>query len=81
MDLIQHTEISHPPDRTTLVIIFILLFSLSILVNSLLTSPGYCDLDLLIPVFTIKEFSKCVTGIIILVTGDDVIRDSSLIDR
>ena len=81
MDLVQHTAIPHPPGRTTLVIIFILFFPLSILVNSLITSPGSCDQDALIPVFPIHDFSECVTGIFSLVTGDDVIGDSSLLDR
>ena len=80
MDLVQHTAIPHPPGRNTLVIIFILFFPLSILVNSLLTSPGSCDQDPLIPVFPIHDFSECVTGIFSLVAGDYVIPDSSPLD-
>ena len=81
LDLVQHTAIHHPPDRTTLVIICILFFPLSILLSSLITSPGSCDKDLLIPIFPIHNFSEYVTGILILVTGDDNICDSSIIDR
>ena len=80
MDIFQHTEISHPPGSTTLVMIFILFFLLSFLVNSLLNSPGYCDQDPLIPVFPIHDFSKCMPVIFSLVTCDDVISDSSLLD-
>ena len=80
MDLLHPTLIHHTPFRTTLVIIFILLFPLSVLVNSLLTSPGSFDQDPLIPIFLIHDFSDCVTGIISLVMGDDVIRDSIILD-
>ena len=81
LDLVQHTATPHPPGRTTLNIIFVLLLSLSILANSLLTSPGYCDQDPLIPVFPIHDFSECVNVIFSLVTGDDIIRESNLLDR
>ena len=60
--------------------LFILFLILSILENPLLTSPGSCDQYLLIPVYPIHNFSKCVTGIFSIVTGDDVIRDSCIID-
>ena len=66
--------------RTTLVIIFILFLPLSVLVKSLLTSPGSCDQYPLIPIFPIHKFSECVTGIISLVMGDGVIRDSIPLD-
>ena len=56
------------------------LFLLSILVNPLLTSPVYCTQDLLIPIYPIHDFRECVTVIFSLVTSDDVIRDSCLID-
>ena len=59
---------------------FILFFLLSILVNPLLVSPGYFPQDLLIPVYPIHHFRECVTGILILFTGDDVIRDSCIFD-
>ena len=59
---------------------FILLFPLSILVNILLTSPGSFAQDLLILVFPIHDFSECVTGIFSLVTGDDIMRDSCILD-
>ena len=57
------------------------LLILSILVNTLLTSPGSFTQDSQIPVCPIHNFSKWVTGIFSLVTGDDVIRDSYLIDK
>ena len=81
MDLVQITTIPHPPCRTTLLIIFYPLFLLSILVNPLLTSPGSCTQYLLIPVYPIHNFREFVTGIFSLVTGDAVIRDSSLLDK
>ena len=71
LGIVQNTEIYRPPGRTTLVIIFIFFFPLSILVNSLLTSPGSCDQDPLIPIFPIQDFRKYVTGIFSLVIGDD----------
>ena len=80
LNLVQNTATPHPPGRTTLVIISILFFSLSILVKSLLNSTGYCDQDPLIPVFDIHNFSECITGILSLVTGDDIIRGSILLD-
>ena len=80
LDLVQLTAISHPPCRTTLLIIFYPLLLLSILVNPLLTSPGSCTQDLLIPVYPIHDFSKCVTGIFSLDAGNDVIHDSCLLD-
>ena len=51
------------------------LLLLSILVNPWLTSPGSWYQDLLIPVCPIHNYSKCVTEIFSLVTGDDFIRD------
>ena len=80
LDLVEHTGILNPLGSTTLVIIFVIFFPSSILVNSLLTSPGYCDQDPLIPVFLIHNFRNCVTGIFSIVTGDDFIRDSRLLD-
>ena len=80
LNLFQHTAIPHKPGRNTLVVIFILFFPLSILLNSLLTSPGYCDQYPLIHVFPIHDFSEYVTGIFGLFTGDYVIRDSSLLE-
>ena len=59
---------------------FILVLLLSILVNPLLTSPGYCSHDLLIIVHPIHDFSECMTGIFSTFTGDDVICDSCLLD-
>ena len=50
------------------------------MINSLLASPGSCDQDQLVLIFYIHEFSKCVTGILSLVMGDDVTHDSSIID-
>ena len=58
LNAVHHTAITHPPDRTTLVIIFVLFFPLSTLVNSLLTCPGSCGQEPLIPVFLICDFSK-----------------------
>ena len=80
MDLVYHTEILHPPGRTTLVIIFIQVFPFPTRVISSLTSPGYCDQDPTILVFPINNFSKCVTWIFILVMGDYVICDSDILD-
>ena len=57
------------------------LFLLSILVNPLLTSPVYFTQNLLIAFFPVHDFSKCVTGILSLVTGDDLICDSCLLDN
>ena len=60
--------------------LFIPFFLLLILVNPLLISPVSCTQDLLIPIYPIHDFSDCVTGIFSLLTSDDVIRDSCLID-
>ena len=80
LDLFHHTANPLPQVRTTLVIIFILFFNFSILVKLSLNSHGYCDQDPLIPVFPIHKFSECMTGILSLVMGDDIIHDSSLLD-
>ena len=48
--------------------------------NPLLTSPGSCGQDSIIPIFPIQDFSKCVTEILSLVTVDDFISDLYLID-
>ena len=56
-----------------------LLFS-SIFMNPWLTSPGSLYQDLLIPLCTIHNYSEWVTGIFSLVTGDDFIRDSCLLE-
>ena len=53
---------------------------LSILVNPLLTSNGSCTQDLIITVYPIHDFIKCVTRIFIIVTDDYVIRDSCFLD-
>ena len=80
-DLVQHTAIPHPPGRTTLVIIFIHFFPFSILLISSLTNPVSCDQDPIILVFPIHDFSKCVTGIFSLVMDEDIIYDSSILDK
>ena len=56
------------------------LFLLSVLVNPWLTIPGSLSQDLLIPVFPIHNYSKSVTVIFSIVTGNDVIRESYLLD-
>ena len=81
MHIFQHTATHHSPGRNTLVMIFILFFTLSILVKSLLNSLEYCDQDPLIPVFPIHNSSKCVTGIFSIVASDEIIRESSLLDN
>ena len=78
--LFQHTEIPHPPVRTTVVIIFISLFTFKFLLVSSLTSPGYCDQDSIILVFPIHDFFGFVTGIFSIVAGDYVFCDSGIID-
>ena len=80
LDLFQYTATPHTPGRPTLVIIFIHLFTFSILVISSLTSPGSCYQDPIILVFTVHNFSKCVTKTFSLVTGDDVIHDYSILE-
>ena len=75
--LINLTEITLPLGRTKLSIIHI---HIIILFICLLTNPGYCDQDPFIPVFSIHEFSKCVTGIFSLVIFHDFICDSDIID-
>ena len=79
LDLVQHTAIPHPLDRTTLAIIFIHFFPFSILVISSFTSPVYRDQDSIILVFPIHDFSKCMTGIFSIFTGDYVIHDSGIL--
>ena len=54
---------------------------LSILVNQLLTSPGSCTQDLLLTVYHIHDFNKCMTGIFSFVMDDDVIHDSCLLEK
>ena len=54
------------------------IFLLSILLNTLLISSRSCTQELIIPVYPIHDFIKCVTGIFSLVMGDDVIRDFCL---
>ena len=70
MDLVQHTAIPNPLGRTTLVVNFIQLFPFLVLVISSLTSSGSRDQDPNIILFPIHNFSECVIGIFILVTGD-----------
>ena len=81
LDLVYHTAIHNPPGINTFVNIFIIFVTLLTLVNSLLTNTGYCYQDQLIPVYPIHNFREFVTGIFSLVTGDAVIRDSSLLDK
>ena len=80
LDIVQHTAIPHMTGRTTLVIIFIRFFPFSILVILSLTSPGSCDQDPIILVFSIHYFSKCLALIFILVMVYYIIRDSGIID-
>ena len=48
--------------------------------NPLLTSTESFTLDLLILVYPIYNFRNCMTGIFVLVTGDDIICDSCPLD-
>ena len=61
---------------------FWILFSIifSILVISLLINPVSCDQDPILTVISIHDFHECVTGIFSIVTVDDIIRDSGILD-
>ena len=80
LDIVYPTSILHPPGRTKLVIIFIQVFHLSTLVISSLTSPGYCDNDPTILVFTIHNFRRFAIWIFSIFMGDYVIHDSGILD-
>ena len=80
LDPVQHISTPHQPDRTKLLIIFIRFFPLSILVISSFTNPGSSDQGPTSLVFTIHNFSECVNGIFIFVTGDDIIHEYSILD-
>ena len=56
------------------------LFLLSVLVNPWLTSPGSWAQELLITVYLIHDYIECVTGIFSLFTGDEIIRDSCILE-
>ena len=81
MDLVQHTETPHPPGSTTLVIIFIHFFPFSIFVISSLSNHVSCNKYPIIIVFPIHDFSDFMSGIFSIVTGDDIIHDSSILDK
>ena len=66
--------------RTALFIILIHIIILSILVVCLPTNPGYFYQYLIITILSIHNLSECVTGIFRLVTFDDIIRDSGILD-
>ena len=79
--LVQNTSIPHPIGRTTLIIICIHFIPFSILVISSLTNPGSREQDKIILMFLIQDFCECVTGIFSLVTSDDIIYDSGVLDK
>ena len=81
LSLVQHTSISHTLGRTTLVIIRLHFILFSILVISSLTNPGSRDQYPIVLMFYIHDFRECVTKIFSLVTSDDIISDSGIIDR
>ena len=79
--LFQHTATLLPLYRPELFLTLINIIIFSILVIVLLTNPGSCDQDPIIPVLLIHDLIECVTGISIPVTFHDIIREYGNIDK
>ena len=79
--LVHHTATLHPLGRTPLVILRPHFIIFSILVTSLLTNPRSFDQYPIVLIFSIHNFQGCVIGIFSLVTTDDTICDSGILDN